>query len=222
MIGWWGWQASRLAIPVDPNAPDAEAWLRDELAKAPYTAAAPTWFDRLSQAVLDWLGSLSFDGDGAGSWLPVLGALVVIAALVAAVLIFGTPTRNRRRRQAGELFAAEDRRTADQIRRAAQAAAAAGDFTLASEESFRAIAQGLAERTIVPLLPGTTAHTVAVRAAGAFPGHRERLLQGAAAFERVRYLGGSGTEADYRELLALDTDLRAARPLQTEPAPVIS
>lgn len=221
MIAWWGTQVHPLVIPVDPDAPQAQDWLREELAKAPYAAAAPTWFDRLSQAVLDWIGSLGFDGDGVSGWLPVVAAAVLVAVLVAAVLIFGAPKRNRRRRLSGELFAAEDRRTAEQIRRAAEDAAAGNDFTLASEELFRAIAQGLAERTIVPLLPGSTAHTVADRAAGAFPGYRERLLDGAAAFERVRYLGGTGTEADYRELLSLDTDLRAARPLLADPAPVL-
>lgn len=215
-----GMQVILAAIPVDPSAPEAEAWLRDELAKAPYTAAAPTWFDRLSEAVLNWFGSLRFDGEGAGGWLPAIGALVLIAVLVGAFLVFGAPQRNRRRKLAGELFAAEDRRTADQIRRAAADAAAANDFTLASEELFRAIAQGLAERTIVAVLPGTTAHTVAVLAGAAFPDQRDRLLDGAAVFERVRYLGAAGTEAGYRGLLALDTDLRAARPLQTEPAPV--
>ncbi|MCU1636561.1 MAG: rane protein, partial [Cryobacterium sp.] len=44
-------------IPVDPDAPEAQQWLRDELAEAPYQAAQPTWFDRVSQGFFDWLNS---------------------------------------------------------------------------------------------------------------------------------------------------------------------
>lgn len=210
-----------LGIPVDPDAPEARRLLRDELAKVPYQAAQPTWFDRLSRAILDWFASLSFVGDGSAGWVPVVAILVGIALLVAAVLIFGLPRRARRRARAAGLFAADDRRSAEQLRRAAATAAAAGDWDLASEEAFRALAQGLAERAIVRSTPGTTAHSVAELAATAFPADRARLLEGATVFEGVRYLGADGTEPGYRALIALDTDLCAARPATTPPpAPV--
>ncbi|MET0955671.1 MAG: DUF4129 domain-containing protein [Cryobacterium sp.] len=209
-------------IPVDPDAPEAQQWLRDELAKAPYQAAQPTWFDRLSQAILDWVSSLSFVGDGSTAWVPVVATLVAVALLVAAILIFGLPRRARRRAQAAGLFTADDRRTADQIRRAAAAAATAGDWARASEEAFRAIAQGLAERTIVRPTPGTTAHAVAELAATAFPAERGRLQEGASVFESVRYLGAEGSEPGYRALIALDADLRAARPASTQPPALVT
>jgi hypothetical protein len=219
MIAGWGQNIIRLGIPVDPDAPEAQQWLRDELAKAPYQAAQPTWFDRLSQAVIDWFTSLTFSGDGSGGWLSVLGSLILFAVIVAAVLIFGLPRRARRRReQAAGLFAEDDRRTAAQLRKAATAAAAAGDWTLASEEAFRAIARDLAERTIVRQTPGTTAHSVAELASAAFPPEAARLREGANVFESVRYLGGSGTEAGYRALTDLDASLQASRPRVTAPA----
>lgn len=217
MIVSWGLGVARLAIPVDPDAPDARQWLRDELAKPPYQAAQPTWFDRVSQAILDWFMSLSFTGDGSGGWLPVIGTLVVVAVVVAAVLIFGVPRRARRRRLTLGLFAADDRRTAAQMRAAAAAAATSGDWALACEEAFRALAQDLADRTIVRPTPGTTAHRVAELAADAFPAEGDRLRAGAVVFESVRYLGGSGTETGYRALVALDSDLRAARPRMPVP-----
>jgi hypothetical protein len=205
--------AVRQGIPVDPDAPEAQQWLRDELAKAPYQAAQPTWFDRLSQAIVDWFTSLTFGGDGSQGWLSVIGTLIGIAVIVAAVLIFGLPRRARRRRQrAAGLFADDDSRSAAQLRKAAAAAAATGDWTLASEEAFRAIAKGLAERTIVRQTPGTTAHSVAELASEAFPAEQVRLRDGANVFESVRYLGGTGTETGYLALVALDTDLQAARP----------
>lgn len=218
MITAWGLGVARLGIPVDPDAPEAKQWLRDELAKAPYQAAQPTWFDRLSQAIFDWFASLSFTGDGSTGWLALVGTLIGVAVLVAAVLIFGLPRRARRlRQQAAGLFADDDRRTAAQMRRAAAAAATAGDWTLACEEAFRATAQGLAERTVVRPTPGTTAHSVAELAANAFPAERTRLRAGAAVFESVRYLGGTGTESGYRALVELDTDLQSARPQTSAP-----
>jgi hypothetical protein len=218
MITAWGLGVARVGIPVDPDAPEAQQWLRDELAKAPYQAAQPTWFDRLSQAVLDWFSSLTFDGGGGNGWFALIGTLVGVAVLVAALLIFGLPRRARRRReQADGLFAEDDHRTAAQLRRAAAAAAAAANWTLAEEEAFRAIAKGLAERTIVRPTPGTTAHSVAELASVAFPAEQVRLRAGAGVFESVRYLGGSGTEAGYRALVDLDADLQATRPRVTEP-----
>jgi hypothetical protein len=218
MIAAWGIGVARVTIPVEPDAPEAQQWLREELAKAPYQAAQPTWFDRLSQAVLDWLSSLTFDGDGGNGWLALIGTLIGVAVLVAALLIFGLPRRARRRReQAAGLFADDDRRTATQLRRAAAAAAADGNWTLAAEEAFRAIATSLAERTIVRPMPGTTAHTVAELASVAFPAEQARLRAGAEEFESVRYLGGIGTEAGYRALVDLDADLLATRPRTTDP-----
>lgn len=221
MITAWGLGMARLGmlgIPVDPDAPDAQQWLRDELAKAPYQAAQPTWFDRLSQSIFDWFSTLSFTGGGSNGWLAVVGTVIGIAVVVAAVLIFGVPRRARRRRQqAAGLFAEDDRRTAIQLRNAAAAAAATADWTLACEEAFRAIAAGLAERTVVRPTPGTTAHSVAELASAAFPAERARLLDGAGVFESVRYLGGRGTESGYRALVALDTDLQSTRPQVSQP-----
>jgi len=218
MIAGWGLGTARLGIPVDPDAPEAQQWLRDELAKAPYQAAQPTWFDRLSAAIFDWFNSLTFSGDGGNGWLAIVGSLIGVAVVVAALLIFGLPRRARRRRQQADgLFAEDDRRTAAQLRRSAAAAAADGDWALASAEAFRAIAKGLAERTIVRPTPGTTAHTVAELASVAFPAEQDRLRQGASLFESVRYLGGAGTESGYRALLELDTDLQATRPRISEP-----
>nr|RZI34690.1 hypothetical protein BJQ95_02977 [Cryobacterium sp. SO1] len=217
MIAGWGLVRPGMDIPVEPSAPDAQQWLRDELAKAPYQAAQPTWFDRLSQAILDWFSSLTFGGDGSNGWIPLIATVLGIALLVAAILVFGLPRRARRRKSAAGLFTSDDRRTADQLRKSAAAAASAGDWTLASEEAFRAIAQGLAERTVLRPTPGTTAHSVAELAAAAFPDERARLRNGANVFESVRYLGGTGTEQGYTDLVALDAALRAARPRAVTP-----
>jgi hypothetical protein len=202
----------QVRIPVDPSAPDAQQWLREELAKAPYQAARPTWFDRLSQAFFDWLDSLTApSGEGFAGWVPLILTVLVIGVVVAALFIFGLPRLNRRSRLPSELFGEDDRRSADDMRCAAQAAAALGDWSLATQEIFRAIARGLVERTVLAVTPGTTAHEFARQASIAFPAERGRLADAAEAFDRVRYLGRPGTEQGYRALGDLDRALAAAR-----------
>ncbi|TFC86434.1 DUF4129 domain-containing protein [Cryobacterium sinapicolor] len=205
------------ATPVDPDAPEARQWLREELAKAPYEAAKPTWFDRLSTSILDWFASLTApSADGFAAWVPLLLTVAVVVLVAAALLIFGLPRLNRRSRLASDLFGVDDRRAAADLRRAALAAASHRDWNVASAEMFRALARGLFERTILVVTPGTTAHSFAARAGEAFPAERVRLSEAAELFDGVRYLGIDGTEQQFLALAALESDLRAARPLHLE------
>ena len=66
------------AIPVDPDRPEAQQWLLDELSKPEYQAARPTWFDRASEAVLDWITSLQVLGVSGPPGLVLLIVLVVV------------------------------------------------------------------------------------------------------------------------------------------------
>jgi hypothetical protein len=199
-------------VPVDPGAEEARRWIIAELSKPAYQAAQPTWFDRLSAAFWQWLTSLQFGSGGAGWPVMLIIVVVVAAAVIAAFLIFGAPRRNRRSAVTGALFGDDDDRSARAIRASADAAAAAGDWTLAIEELFRCIARGLAERTVVTTSPGTTARDFAARAGGAFPEFAARLGTAASAFDEVRYLGRTGVEETYREVGALEVELRSARP----------
>lgn len=201
-------------VPVDPSAPDAQQWLIDELSKPSYQAAKPTLFDRIAKSIGDWLNSLQL---GTVHGPPALGIgiiiLIIVAGLVVAFLIFGVPRLNRRSTVAGSLFGEDDARGADRIRQDAEAAARAGDYSTAVAEMFRAIARGLAERTIVTTSPGTTARDFAARAGAAFPPLTAGLADSAAAFDDVRYLGRDGTPRQYDSIAALERDLRASRPL---------
>jgi len=144
----------RFEPPVDPAPPEARDWIVNELAKPPYQAAKPTLFDQIAKAIGDWFASLQF-GDAQGP--PTLGIAVivgiVVVGLVVAFLIFGLPRLNRRSSVAGALFGEDDARTATRIRADAAAAAARGDYETAIEEMFRAIARGLAERSIITTTP---------------------------------------------------------------------
>ena len=205
-----------LSVPVDPDAPEARQWLLDELSGADYRAAQPTWFDRLSGAIGDWLNSLRFEtADGSDLGVLVI-VLVVVVVLVIAFLVFGLPRLNRRSSVTGSLFGEDDDRDAAAIRRAAEAAAAVGDYALAIAEMYRAIARGLAERTVLSTSPGTTAHAFALRAGASFPGFAAPLSAAAADFDDVRYLGRAGSRERYTAIADLEIGLRSASPAALE------
>jgi hypothetical protein len=209
---------SRFDVPVVPDAPEARDWLLEELSKPEYTAARPSLFDQLSQQVFEWLVGLFQPGDAVPlTWLPLALVGLVIAGLVVALLIWGLPRINRRSRPATGLFGDDDRRTAAELRRAAAAAASDGDWTRAVLEQFRALSRGLAERTIVIVSPGTTAHDVAGRASTSFPDAAGDLAFAADVFDRVRYLDQDGKPDDYERLRRLDGRLQKDTPVSSEP-----
>jgi len=210
--GWAG--AISAFVPVDPDADEARRLLLDELSKAEYREAQPTWFDRLAAAIGDWLQSLTVGSAGGPPGIGVLIViLVVVVALVVAFLVFGLPRLATRSRDSGSLFGDDDARDAATIRRAAESAASGGDFALAITEMFRATARGLAERTVLTTSPGTTAHDFAQRAATAFPAFVGPLGDAAASFDQVRYLGREGTRAQYDAIAALERGLREEKPV---------
>ncbi|MEI5584931.1 MULTISPECIES: DUF4129 domain-containing protein [unclassified Agromyces] len=199
--------------PLDPDAPEARRWVLDELAKPEYRAAEPTAFDLFAQAVRDWIASLFEGATGLPTPALALIAVLVVAVLVAvALLVSGLPRLRRRAGASVPLFDDGDLRDAAALRRAAQAAASAGDWTLAVEERFRAIVRSLVERELVRVHPGTTAHGMADAASRPFPERAAELEAAAADFDAVRYLGRPGTEAQYRRVTSLEAELTASRP----------
>ncbi|MEO7720563.1 MAG: DUF4129 domain-containing protein [Pseudolysinimonas sp.] len=204
-------------VPVDPDGPEARRWLLDELSKPAYQAAQPSPFDQLVQTIEDWINSLinglgSVQVPGIGSLLGLVAILIVVGLLVVAFLVFGLPRISRRSSAGGALFAEHDTRDAATMRRDAERAAAAGDFTTAIAELFRAMARGLDERTLVSTFPGSTASDLATRAGEVFPDAASRLTQAAASFNGVRYLDATGSAAEWEQLVALERELRTAKP----------
>ncbi|HEV7811541.1 MAG TPA: DUF4129 domain-containing protein [Leifsonia sp.] len=202
------------AVPVDPEIDEAREWLLRELARPPYRAAEPSWFDRLASLFWDWLTNLLGSGIGASQsliWGFVL--LVLVAGLVAAYLVYGPPRRNRRSRVPGALFGNDDDRDAATIRSAAEGAAAAEEWPLAIEEMFRAIARGLAERAVLSTTPGTTASGFALRARDYFPALDRELRSSAAVFDDVRYLDRPGSAAQFAQVAGLERELRSRTPV---------
>ncbi len=200
-------------VPVDPEAPEARDWLIEELAKDRYQVAQPSPFDEFVDWLTRLLDSLTVPVEGPGGLLGLVVVIgVVVVVLVIAFLVFGRPRLNRRSQVTGSLFGDDDERDAAGLRRAAERAAAGGDYTTAIVELFRALARGLAEREIVDTFPGTTARDFAARAGRVFPAERDRLADAGVVFDGVRYLDAVGRADQWAALVELERALRTARP----------
>ncbi len=216
-----GFMSLTMDTPVDPDREQAQQWMIEELSKAEYQAAKPSWFDLLSKSFFDWLNSLHVDGDNPVQFpITVVVVIVIVGIIVAAFFIFGMPRINRRSKVIGSLFGTDEDRDAETLRRAAASAASNKDWAMAIEELFRALARVLAERVLVSTDPGTTARGFAARAGDVFPDHLARLSASATAFDDVRYLDKPGSEADYTALVELERELRTARRAATTSAPM--
>jgi hypothetical protein len=199
--------------PLDPDAPEARRWLEDELTGPEYQAAKPSPFDIAMQAIRDWFISLFEGATGLpGPVLTLLLVLLVVTLVVVGLLVFGLPRLRRRRRGAVPLFDDRDVRDLETLRRAATAAASAGDWPLAIEERFRAVVRGLVEREVVTVHPGTTARGFADAAARSFPDLAADLRDAASGFDGVRYLGGAGSPEEYARVTELERRVADARP----------
>ena len=198
--------------PLTPDADEARQQLLNELSKPAYQEREANWFDYLSQQVWDWIQSLGTPGDVGNIFLLLLITLLIVGAIMAAFLVFGKPRLKRKSALRYELFGEEDERSAAELRQAAAKAASATDWNEAVVLQFRALARAMAERTISHPTPGTTAQGFAGQLSESFPGYRDSLFSGVAAFDAVRYLERPGTEIDYRQLRDLDATLAQATP----------
>ena len=203
-----------LDVPVDPDAPEAQDWLVEELSKPEYQAAQPTLFDRISRAIFEWIMDLFQNAgqvEGPPTLVLTIVLVLVVGAIVFAILIFGVPRRGKRSTVTGAIFGEHDERSAARMRQDAERAASLGDFSTAIAELFRAIARGFAEREVLTTFPGTTATDFATRSGRVFPAHAERLAAAAQDFDGVRYLDREGTREQYETMAALERELRTAR-----------
>ncbi|WP_291887265.1 DUF4129 domain-containing protein [Cellulomonas sp.] len=202
----------RREVPVEPDAATARRWAERELAEPVYHQSR-SLLDRL----LDWLLGL-LDGIPAPVVSPGVSLAVVIgvAVLVAGVVLWAAgPVRRSRgaAREARSVLGRDDARTADQLRAAADAAAAAGDWSLAVVERFRAVVRGLEERTILDARLGRTAHEATVDASVRLPTLGAALVDGGRLFDDVAYGHVTATPDDDRVLRDLDRRVRETRPV---------
>lgn len=200
-----------------PDGDEAQGWAEEELTKAAYQEAKPTWFDLLARDILEAITDL-FSGDGSASVAPLTVTIIVIvliAALIVALIVWGRPRASRSVRRRVDLLGERDDRTAAQLRSEADRAAKAGEYDAAVILRFRAVARSLLERDLIDPAPGATAQLIARESAVPFPALASELHEAAMLFDRIRYLGVTATGDDYRAISATDAAIAAASPAHT-------
>ncbi|PRB64810.1 MULTISPECIES: DUF4129 domain-containing protein [unclassified Microbacterium] len=203
-----------------PDGDEARRWAEDELANPRYADAKPTWFDLVARDIGRFLADLFSSENGAniGPSALIIVTVFIVAALIAALVIWGRPRSSRAvRRARGDLLGESDDRTAAQLRSDSERSARAGDWNTATILRYRAIARSLLERDLIDPAPGATAQSIARDAAAVFADEAPALRRAAVAFDDVRYLGRPATEEIYQDLAATDERLRTRR-LEAVPA----
>jgi hypothetical protein len=217
---------ARLADAVPPLTPDgdeAREWAERELADPAYDIAEPTPFDRIARAIGEFIRSIFSPevSDGWASAFAVVAAIVLVIVIVAAFLVWGMPRATRRAAaSAPVIFGQAERRSATQLRAAAERHAGAGEWDAAVVLRFRALVRACLERGAVDTPPGATVHAFARAAGRAFPDVADRLEAAADVFDDVRYLRRPGTADAYRLVAATDDAVAAARPRLPDTAAV--
>lgn len=198
-----------------PDGDEARRWAEEELSNPRYADAKPTWFDLMARDIGDFIRDLFTSGNGAsiGPSALIIVTVVIAAALVAALIIWGRPRRARAVRRAGVgLLGASDDRSAAQLRADAERSARDGEWDAATILRFRAIARSLLERDLIDPAPGATAQAIAREASSVFAQEATAMRTAATAFDDVRYLRHPADETVYRAIAATDDRLRALRP----------
>jgi hypothetical protein len=200
-------------VPVEVGRDDARHAAATELTNPGYQAAEPSLLTR----ALNWVGARILAVlDSISSTVPggIFGLLVLIVVAVVLVVVIrlkaGKMVRSARREY--QVFEG-GARSADEHRRAAEAAAARGDFDEAVRERFRAVVRALEQRALLDSRSGRTADEAAADAGRLLPGCAAELREGAAAFDDVHYGGRPATAEGYRRLVELDGRCQAERPV---------
>lgn len=205
----------RLDDGLIPDGDEARRWAEEELSHARYADAKPTWFDLAARDIGRFIADLfsSDNSAGVGPSALIVVCIIIVAALVTALIIWGRPRRSRALgRSVGSLLGAEDDRTAAQLRADAERSARAGDWDEATVLRFRALARGLLERDLIDPAPGATAQSIARELSRVFPAEATAAQASAASFDDVRYLRHPASGESYAALAATDDRLAAARP----------
>ncbi|MGY4540215.1 hypothetical protein ACVWY0_000109 [Arthrobacter sp. UYNi723] len=197
--------------PVLPGRDEARRWAEEELAKPEYRDAAPGWLDSVWADILDWLRSLD-GGSGTDTTVPAPWIGVAIAVLIGAAVVLARPRLNAKAKRAGDVFDAGTTVSAEAYRGRAAAAAAAGNWSAAVVDCFRALVRTAEDRTLFDARPGRTADEVAHELATPFPSEAGRLTEAARTFDGIRYGNESAGQTDYAAVRELDIALQSLTP----------
>jgi len=200
----------RLDAPLVPTAGGARELLARELAGREYRGQQEPWLQRAWTWLTERLERVRVPGLGT-SWTGPLLVVLLLAAVVVVVLVVAGPVRRGARAPEPDR-ALDDLVSAAEHHRRADRAAAAGDWSLAVQERFRAVVRSLEERALLERRPGRTAHEVAEEAAVPLPGCAAGLRRAARTFDDVRYGGRTASATVEAEVRRLAAEVAATRP----------
>ncbi len=211
----------RLPVDLDPDGETARRWVSEELGKDDYYDGR-SLFQRIMQWLEDLFQRLFGGGPSAGSVpgvSPIVTALVVALVLGLLALLLTRIRAERHTVQSGESVLGDLDLSAVQFRDRGEAALRERRWGDAVVEFTRAIAREAADRTLLTEAPSLTAHEVGGQLAPVFPDHAARIAPAMDLFDAVRYGRYAASEADAREVAALATALRSAKPVLTGVTP---
>ncbi|HEV3380483.1 MAG TPA: DUF4129 domain-containing protein [Trebonia sp.] len=200
------------AVPIGRDP--AQRLARQELSKAIYhqTSSVPQAVVNAIEGFLQRLFSGASTAAPGGWWSLVALAAFAVAVIAVIVVRIG-PFAGSGRRGAYPMASRDTRPlTARQLRDAAAASAAAGDYSTAILQRLRAIVSSCEERGILVPDAGRTADELAAQAGARFPARGAELREAARLFDRIRYGDGTGTPAGYDRLRDLDDALARSDP----------
>ncbi|MGF3055806.1 DUF4129 domain-containing protein [Microbacterium sp. YY-01] len=201
--------------PLIPDGDEAQRLAEQELTKSAYAAAEPTFFDRISRTVVEFILKIfqPSDGAGVGNLLFLILAAVVVIAVIVIIIVWGRPGRTfRRTRRTAPPLLGDDTRTAAELRDAAAAAEKNAQWDDAVAHRYRALARDLIERDLITPSPGATAQAIAREASVPFPDEARALTMAATVFDDVRYLRRPATRQHAEMLRELDVRLQSLHP----------
>lgn len=205
-----------MSPPLTPNSDEARRELAHELSNPIYSDPG-SWIDDLINRLLDWLtgGTPPTEGLSTGQ----LVALIVVAAALAAVVVWALlgPVRSRRRARGTALFAA-DERTATQLRTEAESLASSEQWSLAYVTLFRAMIRTLGERGVITEFAAMTAQEASDLASQRLPGFEARLGAAAGVFDLLAYDHRTARADQYQQLVDLDAEVSTAQAVAPEAA----
>jgi len=200
-------------VPVDPDAETARRWAEQELADPIYHQG-----ESLLQVVLRWIQERLAEAQNALSTMNgrsaaiVLGSVVIIGVVVT-LLVVGPVRRSRRSQRSSVEVFVDDNRTVAELRRSADTLAAAGKWSEAVLDRFRAILRSLEKRAVVDERPGRTAHEAAVQAAAVLPPCAADLHRASRMFDDVCYGDVEARRDDDAWLRQVDDAVQNTRPV---------
>lgn len=201
-----------MTVPVVPDRGQARGWLAEELAGGEYRQAQGSWLARAWNWLQERLDRLSVPALGT-DWTDVVVVVVLLAAVVGVVVLVGGPLRRSARTSTAQpVFESAPEPSSAHFARA-EAAAGAGNWSLAVAERFRGLVRSLEERALLDPRPGRTATEIATEAGAWLPGCADALVRAARTFDDVRYGGRSASAGSDEDVRAVVAQVAAARPV---------